>query len=66
MVGFLDTVSFAQRIKDYPFNESLFSVGGGVRWKTIIGPVRLEYGYNLHRRPHDPVGTIQFSLGFPF
>jgi outer membrane protein insertion porin family len=66
VVGFFDTVSFAQHLKDYPFDESLFSVGSGIRWKTIIGPVRLEYGYNLNRRPRDPVGTIQFSLGFPF
>jgi outer membrane protein insertion porin family len=66
LVGFLDTVSFARRLEDYPFNESLFSAGGGIRWKTIIGPVRLEYGYNLNRRSHDPMGTLQFSLGFPF
>jgi outer membrane protein assembly factor BamA len=66
VVTFFDTVGFAQQIRDYPFNESLFSVGGGIRWKTIIGPVRLEYGYNLNPRAHDPTGTIQFSLGFPF
>ena len=66
LVGFFDTVSFAQRLEDYPFNESLFSAGLGIRWKTIIGPVRLEYGHNLNRRPRDPVGTVQFSVGFPF
>jgi outer membrane translocation and assembly module TamA len=41
-------------------------VGGGLRWRTIIGPVRLEYGYNLNPRPKDPTGTLQVSLGFPF
>ena len=33
---------------------------------TIVGPVRLEYGYNLNPRQYDPRGTLQFSLGFPF
>jgi outer membrane protein insertion porin family len=66
VVGFFDTVSFAQHLENYPFDQSLYSVGGGLSWKTIIGPVRLEYGYNLNRRPHDPVGTVQFSVGFPF
>ncbi|MFO1498460.1 MAG: BamA/TamA family outer membrane protein [Verrucomicrobiota bacterium] len=66
LVTFVDTASFARRMRDYPFNESLFSVGGGIRWKTIIGPVRLEYGHNLNPREHDPSGTIQFSVGFPF
>ncbi|HVR36150.1 MAG TPA: BamA/TamA family outer membrane protein, partial [Methylomirabilota bacterium] len=40
--------------------------GGGVRWKTIIGPARLEYGHNLNPRRHDPSGTLHFSIGFPF
>ena len=66
LVAFVDGVGFAEHLRDYPENQALFSVGGGVRWRTIVGPVRLEYGYNLNPRPRDPSGTIQFSLGFPF
>jgi outer membrane protein assembly complex protein YaeT len=66
VVVFSDSLGFAQEAANYPFDTGLFSVGGGVRWKTIIGPVRLEYGYNLNPRRHDPTGTLQFSLGFPF
>jgi outer membrane protein assembly factor BamA len=66
IVGFLDWVEFAQSIDHYPGDTALFSAGGGIRWHTIIGPVRLEYGQNLNPRPRDPSGTIQFSLGFPF
>lgn len=66
LVSFFDTASFARRISDYPFDENLYSVGGGIRWKTIIGPVRLEYGHNLNPRERDPAGTLQFSVGFPF
>lgn len=67
LVVFADWLGAARRIADYPFNDTLLSVGGGVRWKTIIGPVRLEYGHNLERRrAKDPAGTLHFSLGFPF
>ena len=66
LVAFTDTVGFAQHRHDYPLNETLYAVGGGLRWKTVIGPVRLEYGHNLNPRPQDPDGTIQFSVGFPF
>ncbi len=66
IVVFGDAVGFAQRIQNYPMDEALFSVGGGLRWKTFIGPVRIEYGYNLNPRRHDPTGTLHFSLGFPF
>ena len=48
------------------FDEGLYSVGGGIRWRSLIGPIRLEYGYNLHRREFDPVGTLHLSIGFPF
>jgi outer membrane protein assembly complex protein YaeT len=66
VVTFFDAVGFAQFRDDYPWDEVLYSVGGGLRWRTLIGPMRLEYGYNLHRRSHDPAGTLHFSLGFPF
>jgi outer membrane translocation and assembly module TamA len=66
VVGFFDGVEFAEHLDDYPGDEHLLSVGGGLRWRTIVGPVRLEYGYNLNPRPRDPMGTLQFSLGFPF
>lgn len=66
IVGFVDAVEFAEHIQNYPGNQDLISVGGGIRWHTIIGPVRVEYGHNLNPRKDDPQGTLQFSLGFPF
>jgi len=66
LVGFVDAVGFAEHLRDYPVSEALYSVGGGIRWKSIVGPVRLEYGYNLNRRAGDPRGTLHFSIGFPF
>jgi outer membrane protein assembly complex protein YaeT len=66
VVGFFDAVTFARKLADFPGDEALFSVGLGLRWRTIIGPVRLEYGHNLHQREHDPNGTLHFSIGFPF
>jgi outer membrane protein assembly complex protein YaeT len=66
VVTFFDAVGFAQHRANYPWDEGLYSVGGGLCWRSLIGPVRLEYGYNLNPRSHDPVGTLHFSIGFPF
>ncbi|HTL16186.1 MAG TPA: BamA/TamA family outer membrane protein, partial [Patescibacteria group bacterium] len=66
LVVFSDSLGEARRLDHYPFDTGLFSVGAGIRWRTLIGPIRLEYGYNLNRRTFDPTGTLQFSLGFPF
>jgi outer membrane protein insertion porin family len=66
LVVFSDSLALARHLDHYPCDTGLFSVGGGIRWRTLIGPVRLEYGQNLNPRPGDPSGTLQFSLGFPF
>jgi outer membrane protein assembly complex protein YaeT len=66
VVAFVDALGTAVRLADYPFNEELYSAGLGVRYQTIIGPVRVEYGHNLNPRPLDPSGTLQVSIGFPF
>jgi outer membrane protein insertion porin family len=63
---FSDSIGFARSLTDYPFDETLFSVGVGIRYKTFIGPIRLEYGYNLNPRPRDPRGALHLSIGFPF
>ena len=66
LVLFSDSLGEARQIRHYPFDTGLYSVGGGLSWRTIVGPVRVEYGHNLNPRPHDPLGTFHFSLGFPF
>jgi len=65
-VLFGDALGTAAHLADYPYSEKLFSVGLGLRYQTIIGPVRVEYGHNLNPRPRDPAGTLLFSIGFPF
>ena len=63
---FIDALGETASLAHYPFDERLFSAGVGVRYQTLIGPVRLEYGRNLNPRPADPAGTLHFSVGFPF
>ncbi len=66
LVVFGDGLGEAARLKDYPFRERLYSVGLGLRYQTIIGPIRLEYGRNVNPRPGDPSGTVQIAIGYPF
>ncbi|MEO9112505.1 MAG: BamA/TamA family outer membrane protein [Lacunisphaera sp.] len=66
VVVFGDALGEAAHLSDYPFSEKLYTAGLGVRYQTIIGPIRVEYGHNLNPRPRDPSGTLLFSIGFPF
>ncbi|MCC7201565.1 MAG: outer membrane protein assembly factor BamA [Nitrospirae bacterium] len=42
------------------------SAGGGFRWFSPIGPLRLEWGYNLDPRPGERQGIWEFSIGSLF
>lgn len=66
VVTFVDALGTAVRLADYPFSEKLYSIGVGVRYQTLIGPIRAEYGRNLDPRAGDPGGTLLLSVGFPF
>jgi outer membrane protein insertion porin family len=65
-VAFGDALGMAEALRDYPFREKLYTAGLGIRYQTLIGPIRLEYGRNINRRPGDPAGTWHFSIGHPF
>lgn len=66
VVVFGDALGTATQLKRYPFDETRFAVGGGLRYQTLIGPIRAEYGRVLKHRAGDPTGTWLFSIGFPF
>lgn len=66
LVGFLDGVSFGRDGFLGGEGDTLFSAGAGLRYRSPIGPVRLEYGHNLNPRSEDPDGQVHFSIGFPF
>ncbi len=43
-----------------------WGAGVGLRFETPVGPIRLEYGWKLDRRPGENAGELFFSLGNPF
>ncbi len=49
----------------YRFDDLRQSVGGGIRWYSPIGPLRLEYGYVIDRRGlnDDAIGRWEFTIG---
>ena len=42
------------------------AAGAGVRWVSPFGPVRVDYGFNLDKRPGEKSGNFHFSVGSPF
>ncbi|MEO6245662.1 MAG: BamA/TamA family outer membrane protein [Opitutaceae bacterium] len=67
VVAFGDALATVAELRDYPLaGEQLYSAGLGIRYQTLVGPIRVEYGRNVNPRPGDPGGTWQISIGAPF
>jgi outer membrane protein insertion porin family len=56
--GFDDGESFSLHLRP--------AAGAGIRWISPFGPLRLEYGFNLDRRPGERGGLFEFSIGSLF
>lgn len=52
--------------ESFDFNGIRMSAGGGVRWYSPMGPLRLEWGYNLDREGDEPSSNVEFSIGTMF
>ncbi len=48
------------------FGTFRYTTGGGFRWISPIGPLRLEYGHNLGRKPGERKGRWEFTFGTLF
>ncbi|MCX6876687.1 MAG: BamA/TamA family outer membrane protein [Verrucomicrobia bacterium] len=66
LVGFFDAGTLSQKFSDLARADVELAVGLGLRLDLPIGPVRLEYGYNLTRDPGEPTGAFHFAIGAAF
>jgi len=58
----------------WPFNQGVWignqgvwvGYGVGVRWYSPMGPLRLEYGWNVNRPAGAPKSVMEFTIGTAF
>jgi outer membrane protein insertion porin family len=62
-VIFFDAGNVFAEDDTWNFNDIPMSAGVGVRWYSPLGPIRIEYGYILNRRPQDSTGGVEFQIG---
>ena len=39
------------------------SVGFGIRWLSPMGPLRLEWGFNLNKKNDEKPSVMEFTVG---
>jgi outer membrane protein insertion porin family len=47
-------------------NGLRYGAGLGIRYDTPVGPLRLDYGFKVNRRPGESIGELHFTLGEAF
>jgi outer membrane protein insertion porin family/translocation and assembly module TamA len=59
-VVFLDYGNVYQKEFDFKLDEIKYAIGTGLRYNTLVGPLRVDLGYTLN--PEPGIGRFQFFL----
>ncbi|NTV14449.1 MAG: outer membrane protein assembly factor BamA [Desulfobulbaceae bacterium] len=65
-VIFYDIGNVYDSDQSWNFGQYKHSAGAGVRWLSPMGPLRLEWGYNLHPEADEDPSNWEFSIGGNF
>jgi outer membrane protein insertion porin family len=66
VVGFLDTGNVFARVSTIELSEMRSAVGGGIRYKSPIGPLRIDYGVKVNVLPGESRSAWFVSFGQAF
>jgi len=63
---FFDAGNVFTKDESYTFSGIRRSAGAGLRWYSPVGPLRLEYGWNLDQQGDEESGNWEFAVGGAF
>jgi outer membrane protein insertion porin family len=66
LVNFLDFGNVWKKLGEVKVTDLKYTAGLGLRYKTPIGPIRIDYGHKLNRERNESNGEIHFSIGHAF
>jgi outer membrane protein insertion porin family len=65
-VVFFDAGNAWNRENSFRWDEFKTSAGFGLRWLSPVGPLRVEWGYNLNRKEGEQQSGFEFAVGALF
>ena len=63
---FYDTGTTFQYISDFNFGDFTHTAGFGMRYETPLGPIRLDFGFNMNHRANESRNHVFLTLGHTF
>jgi outer membrane protein insertion porin family len=61
-----NTIFYGGDRAGFDFGQFRETAGFGIRWRTGMGPIRLEYGWLLDRKEGEESGQFEFSMSTAF
>lgn len=66
-VMFLDYGNVWPEWNGFDFSDLHYAIGGGLRFDTVVGPIRFDFAWKVNRQSHDTQNyEIHFSIGQAF
>ena len=62
-LAFFDIGQALKESSSWNFSDFRRSVGFGARWMSPFGPLRVELGFPLNKKPGDDTSVLGFSVG---
>jgi outer membrane protein insertion porin family len=66
LVPFADMGNVWVKTRDLNPSDLKYTAGVGLRYKTPVGPLRVDYGFKLNKEADESSGEIHFSIGHAF
>ena len=66
MAGFAELGNVYPLITDMMLGDLRYTAGFGLRYKTALGPLRVDWGYKLNRLPGESASRWHFTIGHAF
>ncbi len=63
---FSDSGNVYPLVPDITLSDVRYTAGLGLRYKTALGPLRVDWGYKLNRRPGESASHFHFTIGNAF
>jgi outer membrane protein insertion porin family len=63
---FLDSGNVYPLVRNIDLGDLRYSAGFGLRYRTPLGPIRVDWGYKLNRRPEESASHFHFTIGNAF
>ncbi len=63
---FTDAGNVYPLVSDMAVDDVRYTAGVGLRYKSALGPFRVDWGYKLDRRPGESPGHLHLTIGHAF